>query len=137
MFPIAHFAFPDNKELPPQRPQCGLMPQIPLPVTLEFGEPEIQSGFGQSGQFAGWIGVAVPKAAVDEDGLATAREYEVGGTWELSLVKAISEAQGVHEPPDRHLRLAIPASHLGHAGTAFSRRQGVHNPLCPPNPCRG
>jgi hypothetical protein len=59
--------------------------------------------------------VQVPKASVDEDDLAPAREHQIRPTGQRVIVEAIPVTQAVHEPPDKELRsgvLALDPAHV-------------------------
>lgn len=120
------FALPDNQKVPPQRFQLGLLPEIPLAITLEFGTPKIQARFWHAGQFAGWIGVAMPEAAVHEDGFASAAKYEVGGAREAAVVQPVTKAHRVQETADEHLRFAVAPSDPRHSGATLIGSERIH-----------
>ena len=96
---MPQFTLPDNQNFPPQRFQLGLLPQIPLAITLEFGAPKIQARFWHSREFAVRIRVSVPKAPVHENCLPSTAEHQVRGAGEASVMKAIAEAHGVDQAP--------------------------------------
>ena len=66
--------------------------------------------------------MAVPEAAVDEDGLATGGENQVGGPGQALVVEPVSEARSVQQPADDHFWPRVPCAHQSHALAAFAWR---------------
>jgi hypothetical protein len=71
---VANLALPKDKNPPTLLRESRLIPQVPFAVMLKLWTPERESGLGKSRQPTTWIGVAMPKTTVDEDGGAVTRE---------------------------------------------------------------
>jgi len=71
-FDRADFAFPDNNHCPVALPQRFLVAPIPCLVLFELGPPEVRSGRRICGKAAS--GMAVPEAAMHEDGCSVLAE---------------------------------------------------------------
>jgi hypothetical protein len=62
----------------------------------------------------------MPKATVDKDDGAVAREDEVWSSGQVSTMKAEAIAETVHESAHDHLRLRVPIANRSHvAATLF------------------
>ena len=123
---MAHFTLPDNTNLPSERFQLLLMPQVPLPITLELRSPEIQARLWHPGQFAVDIWVPVPEAAVDEDHSSAAAKHDVWDPGQPPIVEPVSIAHGMYEAADHHLWLCVAPANPPHSRTAIGGAKRIH-----------
>ena len=93
-------------------------------VAFEFGDPEFAA--------VGWGGavdaatVAVPEAAVDEDGGFVFGEDNVGATGEVFGVEAEAVAEAVQKGADENLGFSVFAFDAGHIPGSALWREAVH-----------
>ena len=72
-------------------------------ITLNFRSPIVSIGVRDSQML--WA--AMPKAPVDENGLPSARERQVGFAGKVAGVKAVAVSISVKQPPNNHFRFGI------------------------------
>ena len=64
----------------------------------------------------------MPKAAMHEDRLFSAREHQIGLSGQSTDVEPVSKPQTVDETPDKQLRLGVLPPDPGHSFASFLRR---------------
>lgn len=128
------------------------VPLVPGDVGIQLGVPI--AGIGRGSALAHRAVMAVPEAAVDEDGFAPGAEDQIRGTGELSApqwdlgmrrtqlgnlprgqdaVHAVAVPGGMQQSAQGQFRpgvLAGNARHERHERRTLRRRHDVHSPLC-------
>ena len=69
----------------------------------------------------------MPETTVDEDYFPTAGKDYVRATGKGTAMKAVTVTERMHNSPDDHLRLGIPAVDPGHASASLLLRQYIHH----------
>ena len=70
--------------------------------------------------------VTVPEAAVDENCLTPASEYDIRPSRQVLAMEAIAVSHGVEATPDDHFRLCVAALDGLHDAAALLGGAGVH-----------
>lgn len=68
----------------------------------------------------------MPKASVNKNDLAPARENDVRGTGEITAVEAVAIAHAVDQSPHEELGFGVRCPDSTHALAALRRRQRIH-----------
>jgi hypothetical protein len=71
--------------------------------------------------------MAMPEAAMDEDGELAAGQDDVGPAGQVLAMKPKADAESVQEAADRAFRRRILAAHGGHDAGALGRGHAVHS----------
>lgn len=111
------FAFPDDDDGPAFGFKLAPSVLVALLVPCYLGGPEVGVGFGNHVVLA--VFVAVPEAAVDEDGGAIFGEDDVGLAGKASIVDAVTEAQAPEGFAKEQLRLGGGGVDGGHVLVAL------------------
>ena len=107
------FALPDDDDGPAFGFQLAPCVLVALLVPCYLGGPEVGVGLGNRVVFAGFM--AMPEAAVDEDGSAVFGEDDVGFAGKVLVVDAVAEAQAPEGFAQKELRLGgggVDGSHV-------------------------
>jgi hypothetical protein len=89
---MTQLAFPDNQKLPSDEAEGPLLSLIAKPIRFKLRQPEIQTCLWQTSKLATLASMPVPKAAMNENRLVSAGENEIGLTWQVCPMQAISKA---------------------------------------------
>ena len=118
-------AFPNDQRAPPLTTKKLANFGVAGPIAGEFGEPELFVRGGSRSTARALM--AVPKAAVNEDDLAPAGEYQVGTAGNVAAVEPIAIAEARYDASDRQLRRRIArADGSHHAATLGDGKQIGH-----------
>lgn len=97
-------------------PARGLQPidrtTVPRDVRIELGLPERRGGLGQGD--ATTSRMAMPEAAMDEDGQSHSGHYDVGGSGKAADLRAISHAGKPQGLTECDLGSRVAAAYAGH-----------------------
>lgn len=119
----AGLAFPDDGRVPACLAEGDRVAFVAGGIGGEFGLPEVVvSGGGGS---EGAVAVAVPEAAVDEDGEAAWSEADVGLSGEVAAVQAVAEAHGCEGAAHGEFRGGVRAADAGHIGRPLGWGEAV------------
>lgn len=77
---------------------------VAFDIPLKFWKPVIAVRLRRAGDFAVFIRVLVPKAAVDKNHFSASRENQVRLSWQILAVKAVPVAHPMSKAPNRHFR---------------------------------
>ena len=99
--------------MPAEAAQLDAFFDVALFVAFYFLFPEWGVAFGHYKVFATLV--AVPKAAVDEDGCPVLSQYYVGGAWQAFDVYAVAVAMGVQVTAHNQLGFGVLALDARHA----------------------
>jgi hypothetical protein len=123
LFPLSGLAFPDDGWVPARLAEGGHVAFVAGGIGGEFGLPEVvvSGGCGCEGA----VVVAVPEAAVDENGEAAWTEGDVGFPGEVAAVEAVAEAYGCEGAAHGEFRGGVRAADAGHVGRPLGRGEAV------------
>jgi hypothetical protein len=122
---IAQFAFPQYQHSPAVLGKLFLVFKIACPIFLQLWSPKIQAGFGQSGQPATGVEMAVPETAVYEYDLATRGKNQIGLAGQIPAMEAIAVIHAMHQAADFHFRLGILSVDSAHPLAPGGGRQRI------------
>lgn len=95
-----------------------------LPVSREFGKPEIESGFRGTAESTA---MGVPETPMDENRLLAARKDEIGLTGQILPVKTVTVAEAVQQPAYRPLGTRVFASDSLHDAATLVLGVGIRH----------
>src|SRR5262249_20414995 len=113
---ILGFAFPDDSHSPAQRPYRSQNLSISLHVAGKLGIPELDARSRCCAVLA--ASVAMPKTAVNKQGIFQPGKYQVRSTRQVSSVKPESQAELVGDLTDSHFRPRILSPYARHVRAA-------------------
>ena len=120
---VGHVTLPDRLDPPSCRLQRHSRPLIPIPVARDLANP-IFSVRLRDPRPARTV-VAMPEAAVDEDGETPARQNDVRLARQVGAVEAVAAPQRPHQAADGEFGLGRRTLHPAHHRRAFLRRVDV------------
>ena len=123
VFRLAGLAFPDDGRVPAHFAEGGRVAFVAGGIGGEFGLPEVVVSGGSGCE--GAVVVAVPEAAVDEDGEAAWAEADVGFPGEVAAVEAVAQAHGGEGAAHREFRGGVRAADAGHVGRPLGWGEAV------------
>lgn len=126
---VFEFALPHREDLPAGSFQPEALLGVPVPGPRTLGCPEFGVAFG--GVPARAAIVEMPEAAIDEDDLAPAGEYEIRAAWQppaaCGTVQSITVALGMEQPAHQHFRFGVLAADAGHIPAPLLGRELVRH----------
>jgi len=75
--------------------------------------------------------VNVPEAAMNHDRCTVFGEHKIGGAWQISSMKSVTETGGMQHLTNHQLRLGVSPSYPRHHLTAFRRIDNVDHAIAP------
>ena len=123
LFRLAGLAFPEDGRVPARLAEGGCVAFIAGGIGGEFGLPEVVVPGGGGSERA--VAVAVPEAAVDEDGKAARAEADVRFPGEVAAVEAVAEAHGCEGAAHGEFWCGVRAADAGHVGRPLGRGDAV------------
>ncbi|MDQ1154301.1 signal transduction histidine kinase [Brevundimonas sp. SORGH_AS 993] len=124
---IAQRAFPHDQNAPARLGQVGRVPGVAGAVALDLGDPVVGVGLGLSR--AARAVVAVPEAAVDEQGRTSPLHHHVGPTRQAAAAQPIADPGRAQESAHGQFRRRIAALHATHDGAALLGAEDVRTHL--------
>jgi hypothetical protein len=104
-FNVVGFAFPDHDDSPPSRFEGELVIEVAPHVLLELPLPEL--GIRRRHSCEAAIAVAMPKTSVHEDCHSMSRQYDIGPSRQVAIVKPKPQPSGMKVLPDGKLRRCV------------------------------
>ena len=95
-----------------------------LPISCEFGRPEIESGFRGTAESTA---MGVPETSMDENRLLAARKDEIGLAGQILSVKTVTIAEAVQQPAYRPLGTRVFASDGLHDAATLLLGTGIRH----------
>lgn len=122
-------ALPDHQHPPALLRQAGSVAAVAADVGVDFIEPELAAGGGESEQVAV---VAVPEAAVGEDNAAVLRQHEVRTARQGGVLDGIVKAGLPQQPGEPLFNGGIPGADGAHILAARGGIMDVRHRPAPP-----
>jgi len=113
-------AFPNDSSSPSGFYQAILIPLVTRQICLELFGPEFRPRCGGRGKATPFV--SVPETSMYEHRCMVAREDQIRMSWKPAVMKAVSEAPGMHCASEQDFRFGILAPDSGHHPGA---RRGV------------
>jgi hypothetical protein len=123
---IRQLTFPNHAYLPPVSPQTRDVAEVAATIRSEFRQPEAELGFREPRKGATGVGVAMPKAAVDEDDLLLLGENDIRLSRKVRNVEPESVSARTSYFPHQEFRFRILTVDERHSLAALGPRQCVH-----------
>ena len=123
-FETAQLALPYHQDAPAQPRQLALLDEIPFPVAIELGAPELDARLRRARKRTARM--TMPEATVHEDDLPPAREDEIRSARQLPPVEPISVAKPVDQAANGHLGARSLVPDPGHDFGAALGADRVH-----------
>ena len=120
------FAFPNDNDLPAQRPPVAFVLFVAFDVLSELFRPVPGMGFGAFVSRTRWGNVLMPKAAANVDYRPVLRQDDIRLTRQAFHVQTISKPLLVQVRPHDFFRSRVLAFHLLHGESPLLRRKGIH-----------
>src|SRR5438309_776803 len=124
LFRVLQLAFPDRQHFPAFLGEKFLVARVALLVGLKLRLPEIEPGFRHARERA--LLVAVPEAAMHENDLAAATEYQIRAARQFPVVEPVAIAFREDKMSDQHFRPGIFRADARHDFGALGGRDIVH-----------
>lgn len=121
-------AFPYGDDLPAFGDEGGFCLAVALSIALEFGEPISGVAFGNGGSLAALV--AMPEAAVYEEGYFAGGKYDIGSPGECFVFRAVDRiaiAESVEEASHQTFGFRVLTGDTGHEPRAFGLGEFVHH----------
>lgn len=109
---LACLALPNNLDTPARPSQGADGREIAGDVFRELVAPERDAALGARSELTS--SMAVPEAAVHEDGQFARPENQIGTTREVSPMQSVARTHATADRPDHMLRSSVPASYARH-----------------------
>lgn len=110
--PRLYVAFPNLEDEPPKLLKRLSVLRIAGDISLELVGPELHSRFRRGCVPAFFV--AMPKATVHEHDRVQSRQNNIGGSWQLPVVKLVAESCGVKRAPHSKLDSRVAPAHPLH-----------------------
>ena len=126
LFQVLDLTLPDKQHVPSRCTQRLLSVEISLHVPRQFLVPIGRVRSGRVSDPAAWIGMLVPKTAMNENHLVPTPEHQIRVSRKVFLVKPVSISKAVNESPNSQFwlhALALDTPHV--VGPAF-RGDPIH-----------
>jgi hypothetical protein len=120
---VVGLAFPHDMRTPSECGQRLLYLAVARDIAVKFGLPEFNAALGCVGETAAMV--AMPEAAMNQNGGPSAREDNVGSAGKIAPVKSESNAEPVQDTPDGNLGSGILLPDPRHHGASFRRNRLV------------
>jgi len=114
--------FPNHAYLPPVSPQARDVAEIATTIRSKFRQPEAELGFREPRKGATVFGVAMPKAAVDEDDLLLLGENDIRLSRKVRNVEPESVSKRTSYFPHQEFRFRILTVDERHSLAALGPR---------------
>lgn len=102
---LLQLAFPDDQNAPAEALQFSKAGSVTRHIAGDLGAPV--AGIGRWHTGAPRAIVAMPEAAMDEDGFVAGWENQVGRAWQALAVEAVAVAHAMQQPAHHHLRSRV------------------------------
>jgi len=121
---VLGLTFPDRQHLPSEPTKLLHASLIPFDISAQLQSPITDSRLRSSSVFASLV--MMPKTTVDEDDLSPCREYQIGRSRQVSLMKRVTVSKVMQKSTHNEFRLSVLASNPAHDLTAACWRNSVH-----------
>ena len=123
LFVASQLTLPYHDDLPPQPSKGALDIAVPPNVSGPFRLPEVLSCFWGSSIATA---MSVPKTAVNEHDLSSARQHDIRRTWKIATMESKAIPSSEEHLADRNLGLRIFAADVSHQRASTIWAQPIH-----------
>jgi hypothetical protein len=116
---VIGLTFPNDMRTPSQIGERLLYLAVARDIAVKFGFPEFSTALGRVGETAAWV--AMPEAAMNQNGDPSARQDDVGSARKVATVEPEAQAQLVQNSPNGDLGGGIPLPDSCHHSASLRR----------------